>query len=247
MNILAIEHSTATGSIAILDGKNVLRETTWQRATRESSMLIEQISQILTSQKVGRRLRRSQASEATRKVELSEIDIFAVGQGPGIYSNLRISLSALNGLALPDKKPVYGISSAAAIAHEYSEKHRLKKITVIGDARRDRVWYAPFTVDNGQLQDNQPYQLIAIDELSTYLEDGDTIISPDWNRLAEPLADIETNNANIIQNDAIPKASIIGQLAKLQVEQGNHPEFPLAPIYIHPPVFVKPRFPNTNK
>ena len=230
MNILAIEHSTAIGSIAILSGEKVLQETTWQRAAREPSMLIEQISQIITIQ----------------AMKLSEIDIFAVGQGPGIYSNLRISLSALNGLALPDKKPVYGISSAHALADEYRKAHGLKKITVIGDARRDRVWYAPFTVVDGQLQDNQPYQLIKINELSEYLKDDDTIISPDWNRLAEPLAGIETNNANIIQDDTIPKASIVGALAQLQVKKGNHPKFPLAPIYIHPPVFVKPKFPKTN-
>ncbi len=231
MIILAIEHSTATGSIALLDDENILQKRTWQRAAREPSMLIEQISQILT----------------TQSLSAAEIDIFAVGQGPGIYSNLRISLSVLNGLALPDKKPVYGISSAAALVHEYRQKHGLNKITVIGDARRNRVWYAPFTIKNEQLQDNQPYQLIKIDELPNYLKVDDTIISPDWNRLAEPLSGIETNSANIIQHDLIPKASIIGELAKEQIEQGNHPEFPLAPIYIHPPVFVEPRFPNTNK
>lgn len=131
MIILAIEHSTATGSIALLDDENILQKRTWQRAAREPSMLIEQISQILT----------------TQSLSAAEIDIFAVGQGPGIYSNLRISLSVLNGLALPDKKPVYGISSAAALVHEYRQKHGLNKITVIGDARRNRVWYAPFTIN----------------------------------------------------------------------------------------------------
>ncbi len=231
MKILAIEHSTATGSIALLEDDIVIKENSWQRAAREPSMLIEQISQILAQQ----------------QTELSEIDLFAVGQGPGIYSNLRISLSALNGLALPDKKPVYGISSAAAIAHAYSQEHNIEKITVIGDARRDRVWYAPFASENGQLQDKQPYQLIAIEELPKHITDQDTIISPDWNRLAEPLAAIQTNNAKIIQSDITPKASTVGQLAKAQAQQGIHPAFPLAPIYIHPPVFVKPRFPNTNQ
>lgn len=226
MKILAIEHSTNIGSIALLDNNNVLQESTWKRATREPSMLIEQISDTLTQQ----------------KISVAEIDIFAIGQGPGIYSNLRISLSALNGLALPDKKPVYGISSATALAHEYIQKYGLKKITIIGDARRNRVWYAPFTIKNEQLQDKQPYQLLPIDELPQYLKSDDTIITPDWNRLDKPLAGIETNNANIIQSDTIPKASIIGQLAKLQVEHNIHPVFPLAPIYIHPPVFVKPRF-----
>lgn len=231
MKILAIEHSTTIGSIALLNDNNILQECTWQRAAREPSMLIEQISQILSKQ----------------SLSASEIDIFAVGQGPGIYSNLRISLSALNGLALPDKKPVYGISSAAALAHAYIQEHGLRKITVIGDARRNRVWHAPFTIEHEQLQDNQPYQLLTIDELPNYFKVDDTIISPDWNRLAGAIAGIETNNANIINSDTVPKAAIIGQLAKLKNEKGEQPEFPLAPIYIHPPVFVKPRFPSTNK
>ncbi len=225
MKILAIEHSTNIGSIALLNDNNILQESTWQRAAREPSMLIEQISNILAQQ----------------TLSATDIDIFAFGQGPGIYSNLRISLSALNGLALPDKKPVYGISSATALAHAHIQKYGLKKITIIGDARRNRIWYAPFTIKNRQLQDKQPYQLLPIDELPNYFKADDTIISPDWNRLAEPLASIETNNANIIQSDTIPKASIIGQLTKQQVEQNTHPVFPLAPIYIHPPVFVKPR------
>ena len=228
MNILAIEHSTATGSIALLNGEEIVEEATWQQAPREPSSLIEKISTILTQQ----------------KLNASEIDVFVVGQGPGIYSSLRISLSTANGLALPGKKPVYGISSAIAIAQKHAATNHPDKITVIGDARRNRVWYAPFKVTNEEIKDSQPYQLIAIDELSGYLQKDDTIISPDWSRLAEPLANIETNNANIIQCDKIADAATIGLLAYSRVKQNIDPQFPLAPIYIHPPVFIKPKFPQ---
>jgi tRNA threonylcarbamoyladenosine biosynthesis protein TsaB len=230
MKILAIEHSTATGSIALLEGDNILQEISWQRAAREPSTLTVQISQILKQQ----------------NIILPEIDIFTVGLGPGIYSNMRISLSAANGLALPDKKPVYGISSAAALAYAHTQQHGLKKIIIIGDARRNRVWYAPFTINNGQLQDQQPYDLITIDELPTHLTTGDTIISPDWIRLEKPLTGIKMPDITIIRQNAIPKASIIGQLTQKKIEQKIKPAFPVTPIYIHPPVFVKPRFPLTK-
>lgn len=232
MKILAIEHSTAIGNIVLLDKNTVLQEISWQQISRKPSTLIEQISKIINQQ----------------NINLSDIDIFAVGLGPGIYSNLRISLSAINGLAIPEKKPVYGISSAAAIAQAHIEEHdHLKNITIIGDARRDRVWYAPFTVKNKQIQDNQPYQLIAINNLSEYLKDGDIIISPDWDRLSESLASIETKNITFIQQNITPNASTVGKLAQIQIKEKIDPIFPVAPIYIHPPVFVKPKFPSTNE
>ena len=46
----------------------------------------------------------------------ASFDEFVCGLGPGSFSGIRACLAALQGLALPDGRPVYGIASAAAVA-----------------------------------------------------------------------------------------------------------------------------------
>ncbi|MFC1462656.1 tRNA (adenosine(37)-N6)-threonylcarbamoyltransferase complex dimerization subunit type 1 TsaB, partial [Verrucomicrobiota bacterium] len=101
MKLLAIEQSTSVGSIALLDDTRVLSEESWTETRGRAGNLFEMLPRILEA--------------ASRTV--ADIDLFAIGLGPGSFSGLRTSLSAVNHLALPGRKPVLGIPSAQALAH----------------------------------------------------------------------------------------------------------------------------------
>ncbi len=227
MKILAIEHSTVNGSLALLDNDTLLEEISWKRESREPGTLPQDIDDLLKK----------------HNLSFTDIDTFAVGTGPGIYSNLRISLSTANGLALPDKKKVYGISSAFAMAFRYGNEHNLNEVSVIGDARRNRLWYVKFTVTPPDFSTtDDDYKLIRIDKLPDYIEKNETVITADRESLHTPLADICTTYPNIVQTGILPSATDTGRIAYLQATANILPAFPVSPIYIHPPVFVKPRF-----
>ncbi len=100
MKVLAIETSTLTGSVALLEDDRVVEERVLSNQLQHSVDLMPAIDEVLSK----------------NKMPLSGIDLFAVGNGPGSFTGLRIGIATAQGLALPFQKPLVGISSLHALA-----------------------------------------------------------------------------------------------------------------------------------
>ncbi|MFC1497184.1 tRNA (adenosine(37)-N6)-threonylcarbamoyltransferase complex dimerization subunit type 1 TsaB [Verrucomicrobiota bacterium] len=225
MKILAIEQSTVAGSAAILEDNTVLSEKTWDETGIRNQQLFSVIRELLDE----------------LSVEPSDIDTYAVGLGPGSFSGIRIALSAARGLALPGRKPVIGISSGEILAMDIMNEKDVPEVTVIGDARRKRFWLARFERTNECLKIKTAYSLIGIDELSEALKNDPLIVSPDWDRIGEELKKLSLPNTTIIEEKRMPRARIAGKLALRRINSNQPLEKP-TPVYLHPPVFVEPKF-----
>jgi len=164
-------------------------------------------------------------------VEWDGVDVFAVGCGPGSFSGMRIAFSVANSLAAPLQRPVYALNSGAALAEEYGEETTV----VVGDARRGKVWAGIFF--RSVLQDE--YKLLETNELENFVPKGSLVLSPDHDRLADLLANFRTGNA---ADPVFPSAGMLGALVSRRLEQGMASEGQ-EPLYMHPPVFIAPRFP----
>ena len=115
MKILALELSTARGSLAWLDGE-VEEGHEWPNDRKNSSPFFENLNAI------------------TKKFGGPETII--VGLGPGSYAGTRIAISAAIGLQLSFSARLTGLPSICAIqcdGHEYR---------AIGDARRRSFFFA---------------------------------------------------------------------------------------------------------
>ncbi len=170
-------------------------------------------------------------SMANIGVDWDSVDVFAVGRGPGAFSGMRIGFSIINSLAAPGGKPVYALNSGAPLAAQI----RADRVAVVGDARRNKVWAGVFTGSNLEKE----FQLMERDELADFIPDGTLVVSPDHDRLEDLLASFN------IQENAQPvfsTAGALGQLGSHRLENGIKSE-PFEPLYMHPPVFIKPRFP----
>lgn len=73
------------------------------------------------------------------KWELSEVDGFGVGIGPGSFTGLRIGVSAAKGFCFGLNKPCYAFSSLDAIAYNKTPCQR-RTLAVVVDARRQNVY-----------------------------------------------------------------------------------------------------------
>ena len=164
-------------------------------------------------------------------IDWDSVDVFAVGRGPGAFSGMRIGFSVVNSLAAPGGKPVYALNSGAALAAQIDAKC----VAIVGDARRNKVWVGLFS--DSELE--KPFQLLERDELAGFLPENTLVASPDHDRLEDLLA-----NFQIMENAApvFPTAGLLGQLVFQRLENGIESE-PFEPLYMHPPVFIKPRFP----
>jgi len=126
MNILSFDTSTHSCSVALMmDGKLVSESTSVAKGTH-AMRLMPMIDTLL---------RRSD-------LPLSAIDGFAATVGPGSFTGLRIGISTLKGLAAATRKPVVGISSLQALAHQCSLETEL--VSPMMDARKGEVYYCRY-------------------------------------------------------------------------------------------------------
>ena len=113
MKILALELSTARGSLAAL-GSNVDLAREWANDRKHSGLFFENLQ------------------EVTKQFGAAEMIV--VGLGPGSYAGVRIAISAAIGLQTATNARLVGLPSICAFeAEEYC---------VIGDARRNSFFFA---------------------------------------------------------------------------------------------------------
>jgi len=99
--ILSIETATLAGSIALARGEKLLAGFVGDPATSHSNTLLNDIDKVLSD----------------ARVDLSQIDLFAVASGPGSFTGLRIGIATVKGLAATLNSACVGIPTLQAIAH----------------------------------------------------------------------------------------------------------------------------------
>ena len=229
MLTLAIEQSTACASAALLRDGALVSERAW----------------------AGDRMRDQHTFPALRTffeetgTALSQVDLFAVGLGPGAFSGIRIALATAFGMALPGGKPVDGVSSAAALAADVLQETGAPAAVVLGDARRGRVWLARFQIEEGDVVMSQSFSLVETKNLAASLQSPAALVTPHWDTLGPLLDSLGLRGFDVLRESRAPRARTVGELTIRQRQRAppsSAPQPPPSPIYLHPPVFVPPRF-----
>ena len=126
MKVLAVDTTTASCSVAVIEDLSVCAELTTRKKQTHSKHLMTSIDSVLKS-------------ADCRTVDL---DGFAVTIGPGSFTGLRIGMATIKGLASAADKPVVGISSLETLAWQCSARSRL--ICPLLDARKAEVYGATY-------------------------------------------------------------------------------------------------------
>jgi len=205
MNCLALEFSTDVGSLALLKDGTVVSSASLDAGRRRSQMIFDAAAELLSG----------------AGLSLAEVDAFAVGRGPGSYTGLRVSLTAARGWALPAEKPVWTVSSGAALAAElFTERSEMSQVAAWGDARRGLIWAGLFERgDGGRIHQIEAWRLMPMD-----------------------LRGKEWSDAYWVDANQPPRAEWVGRLF---FAGGDSEE--LQPIYLHPAVATAPRFDDEGK
>ena len=227
MKTLAIEQSTRTGSVALLGGEDIAGEMQWENENLRSQAIFSAIPEIL--------------SDAAWTI--GDVDLFAVGLGPGSFAGVRTALAAAEGFAMVDRKPILGIGSGEAIAADLFEADHEGPIAVVGDARRQRVWVAVFERGKNSPRQRVPYTLMTAEQLKQTLAETGSVATPDWDRIGDLLAKSLGASTELVRQPCVPSATTIGRLAIAALSPGTSLPLP-QPIYLHPAVFVKPKYPR---
>ena len=126
MNLLALETSTESLSIAILRGDNSFAREV-DAGQRHSELALPLLHEML----------------AKAGLKLPQFDAIAFGQGPGSFTGVRIACGLAQGLALGIGKSVVPVPTQMALAEQVTGE----KVIVAIDARMGELYFAAYRRD----------------------------------------------------------------------------------------------------
>ena len=153
MMILALESSAKAASVALMQDKELIAEYRQCSGLTHSRTLLPMVEDLLKN---------------TEK-KLSDVELIAVAQGPGSFTGIRIGVSTVKGLAWAGEIPCIGVSTLEAMAWHGELADGL--ICPVMDARRNQVYNALFSMENGELTRLCPDRAIALEELAAELRE----------------------------------------------------------------------------
>lgn len=129
MKLLSVDSAGKTAAVALTEGEQVLAEGFADAGLTHSQMLLPLVDETL--KKAG--------------ATLQEVDAFAVTNGPGSFTGLRIGSALVKGMALG--RPCYPVPTLMALA--CNERASGRVAVSLLDARRNQVYMGGYAFDEG--------------------------------------------------------------------------------------------------
>ena len=204
MKILGVDSSATAASVAVtVDGK-VVAQTFSNTGLTHSQTLLPMLDSTLK----------------TAGIDINDIDLIAVSNGPGSFTGVRIGVSAVKGIAQPLDKDCMPISTLEVIAKPL-ENSGCYAVAVM-DARCNQVYTAQFDCENGFARVTED-EAITIDELGEKLKAISkpiVLIGDGTNVAYKKLKDILNNIRPAPQSIRYQCASNVCLVAEEKVESG---------------------------
>ena len=231
MKILAVDTSALTLSVALTEDKKPVAQTTLNTGHTHSETLLPALERLMDF--------------ASWKV--SDIDLFAVSEGPGSFTGVRIGVSFIKGLAFGGKKCV-GVSTLEALAYNLLGFKGI--ISPVMDARRGQFYNALFISDGKNLTRLSEDRAISAEELEKELEkysDTSVYLCGDGYEIARKMLkneNIEDTPEALLKQNAYSVAVV----ALKEYEKGNATDdSTLSPTYLRVPQAERERLEREQK
>ena len=214
MNILALETSTASCSVALsISGKRYERSMV---APREHTNLLLPMVQSLLNE---------------AQIELNRINTVAVSLGPGSFVGTRLGVSVAQSLAYAANARVFGYSTLMVLAQSALKEAPQSPLLAVIDAQLGGVYWSQFDIKAG-LEAIEENQISTIEESIDMIEAQGTkvIYSPDTTPGIERLK----NDAGVLVQNIYPDALALLDCCERDISLDKKGSNPLAiePIYL---------------
>jgi tRNA threonylcarbamoyladenosine biosynthesis protein TsaB len=218
LRVLAVDTSTARGSISLLEGRELAAELRLFSLETHSARLLRSIDFLLAS--VG--------------WDLAGIGLVAAGIGPGSFTGIRIGVSTALGLAQVLSLPFAGISGLDAMAWQNGLPEG--RIGIVMDAQRSQVYYAEYQKSRRHLRRHGRPLLCRPVELRQRVDSRALHLVGDGALLYRTeLGASETGWPRLLEADLFLSTSI-GRVALARRRWWRRGEFLQSePLYIRPP------------
>lgn len=221
--LLAIDTSTDTASLALVQDSQVLAELTWRCEQNHSVELLPRLADLL-----GR-----------SKSSLQSINCIIVAKGPGSFNGLRVGVSTAKGLAFSLGIPIIGISTLEVEAYQHAETNL--PICPIFNAGRGEIATAIY-----QMKDNEWYQIVGehittVETLCSQITTKTLFCGEFVTAIAGELKKQLKRKAIISSSTArLRRAGFLAELGQQRLAAGNYDNpATLHPLYLRRPPITK--------
>lgn len=152
LKILSVETSAVSASTAIFEDNVILGEFFNNTRQTHSQTLMPMLKALLDN----------------CKININDIDVFAVSTGPGSFTGVRIGVSAVKGMAMVHSKPCVEVSTLEAIAFNLKGQDCIA--CAVMDARCNQVYNALFDVSKNGIKRITEDRALSIYDLKKELE-----------------------------------------------------------------------------
>ena len=161
MNLLALDASTYTGTVAVVAGTRVVARASAAMRGRDAERLMPAVEEALRS-------------AGLRPGSLQGI---VCGGGPGSFTSLRIAASIAKGIAVGAQLPLFAVSSLGLMVAAHAREDGRYLATL--DALRGESYAELFEVSGGMVRQVEPTRRVANEALAALAGDlGARLVGP---------------------------------------------------------------------
>ena len=218
MKILSVDSSSVSASVAITENGATLAENFINNGLTHSQTLMPMVEKTLKDS----------------GVSIKDIDLFAITNGPGSFTGVRIGIASVKGMADALNKKCMAISTLEAIAEPLKNEDSIA--CAVMDARCNQVYTAIFEngkrlcEDKAVLIDELGVELKNYNKKVVFIGDGSVLC---YEKLKDVVTDIDVADEII----RYIHASSICRLVEDKIENGEEPidSAKLVPYYLRLP------------
>jgi tRNA threonylcarbamoyl adenosine modification protein YeaZ len=223
MMLLAIDTSTDSAGLALVQDGRTLAEATWRCGQNHSVELLPRLTQLLQEAGAG----------------IKSVSCILVAKGPGSFNGLRVGLSTAKGLAFSLDIPIIGVSSLALEAGQHAENDL--PICPIFNARRGDIATALYQKRGNKWQQLAPEHITTVEALDAEITEKTLFCGEYVPAIAGQLKE-KLKDKVVIAPDKPRRASLMAELAKERLEAEDYDNHAtLQPLYLRHPAITQRR------
>ena len=214
MRALALDTTTAAGSVAVVEDDRIVAERRGDRSHTHAERLPAEIVLLLDA----------------LTLCLNDVDLYAVAAGPGSFTGLRIGIATIQGLAFVTKRQVVGVSALEGLAHCGSiDAAPGTLVAAWMDAHRREVFSGLYRVTT-----RTPFDLQRLDEVEAAAVGSPAATLERWRRIVARVPEVFIGDGAVLYSEAIRAAAghativeapllagAIGRLAIVRARNGD--------------------------
>lgn len=222
---VAIDTSTNTASLALVQDGDIMAELTWHCEQSHSTQLLPSLSYLLKQ----------------NNLNLQSATCISVARGPGSYNGLRVGLSTAKALAFSLNVPIISIGTLEAEA--YQQANTGLPICAVLNAGRGEIAIAKYQKKRGSWLELAPAQLTTLDVLCSEVTTKTVFCGEYIPAIAHVLTERLDSKAVIPAPPfRLRRASFLAELADKRFKNNDYDNVvTLQPIYLRGPEITLPK------